>query len=82
MTDVPKIVPDKIATLAQTRFVSLYDLAYEDGSHYFDASRRQKDDLLACWASPRVWSTRLTSRPQTRSCVPCAARLPRRWVCM
>ena len=48
MTDVPKIVPDKIATLAQTRFVSLYDLAYEDGSHYFDASRRQKDDLLAC----------------------------------
>lgn len=46
--DVPHIVPDKIATLAQTRFVSLYDLEYDDGSHYFEASRRPKEDLLAC----------------------------------
>ena len=34
--------------LYHTRFVKLYDLEYDDGSHYFEASRREIDDLLAC----------------------------------
>lgn len=43
----PKIVPDAVRELAHTRFVKLYDLVYEDGSHYFEASRRECADLLA-----------------------------------
>ena len=33
--------------LYHTRFVKLYDLTYDDGAHYFEASRREQDDLLA-----------------------------------
>ena len=45
--ETPNILPEATATLAGTRFLSLYDLAYDDGSHYFETSRRQRDDLLA-----------------------------------
>ena len=37
----------KVSELYGTRFVKLYDLAYDDGSHYFEASRREADELLA-----------------------------------
>lgn len=37
----------QVHDLATTRFVSLYDLEYPDGSHYFDASRRAAGELLA-----------------------------------
>lgn len=37
----------QVTALAETRFVKLYDLAYPDGAHYFEASRRPADDLLA-----------------------------------
>ena len=45
--ETPQIVPGEVRELAHTRFVKLYDLAYEDGAHYFAASRRERDDLLA-----------------------------------
>ena len=37
---------DRIETLYGTRFLSLYDLQYAEGKHYFEASRRGKDDLV------------------------------------
>ena len=37
----------QVNELYGTRFVKLYDLAYDDGSHYFEASRREARDLLA-----------------------------------
>ena len=37
----------QVAELYGTRFIKLYDLAYEDGYHYFEASRREADGLLA-----------------------------------
>ena len=45
--DEPRIVADEVRELAHTRYVKLYDLAYEGGGHYFAASRREQDDLLA-----------------------------------
>ena len=36
-----------IETLYGTRFLSLYDLQYEEGKHYFVASRRKDADLVA-----------------------------------
>ena len=43
----PIIRADQTRTLADARFIKLYDLAYEDGRHYFEASRREAHDLLA-----------------------------------
>lgn len=37
----------QVTELYGTRFVKLYDLEFEDGYHYFEASRREADDLLA-----------------------------------
>jgi len=38
---------DQIETLYDNRFLKLYDLKYAQGKHYFEASRRNKDDLVA-----------------------------------
>ena len=38
---------EKIETLFDTRFIHVYDLQYEEGKHYYDASRRHLDDLAA-----------------------------------
>jgi ADP-ribose pyrophosphatase len=43
----PIITEDKVETLLDARFIRLYDLQYEKGRHYFDASRRKKSDLVA-----------------------------------
>lgn len=45
--EAPKLTRDTTETLLETRFISLYDLQYAPGKHYFDASRRKKDDLVA-----------------------------------
>lgn len=37
----------QVETLAETRFIRLYDLVYPHGQHYFEASRRPKVSLLA-----------------------------------
>ncbi len=34
-------------TLLKTPYINVYDLVYEDGLHYYDASRREKEDLAA-----------------------------------
>lgn len=44
---MPDINKPQVNTLAYTKFVKLYELAYEDGMRYVDASRREPQDLLA-----------------------------------
>ena len=41
-----EIRKDQIEVLHGTRFLSLYDLQYAEGRHYFIASRRKKEDLV------------------------------------
>ncbi len=38
---------DKIETLYESRFLKCYDLQYAEGKHYYAASRRAKEDLVA-----------------------------------
>ncbi len=37
----------EIKTLYESKFIKLYDIQYEAGAHYYSASRRERDDLLA-----------------------------------
>ena len=37
---------ERIETLWETKFLKCYDLQYAEGKHYFEASRREKDDLV------------------------------------
>ncbi|GHV97815.1 DNA mismatch repair protein MutT [Lactobacillus nasalidis] len=43
----PKISRGQSKLLADTKYVKLYDLAYQNGVHYYDASRRDADRLFA-----------------------------------
>ena len=47
MTDRPEINKQNIETLLETRFVKVYDLQYAPGKHYYDATRRDKEELVA-----------------------------------
>ncbi|MBO7401496.1 MAG: NUDIX domain-containing protein, partial [Lachnospiraceae bacterium] len=44
--DMDEINRENIETLYESRFLRLYDLKYAEGKHYYDASRREKDDLV------------------------------------
>ena len=37
---------DRIETLYETKFLNIYDLNYQDGKHYYEASRRNREDLV------------------------------------
>lgn len=41
------IKKENIKTLFDTKFIHVYDLQYEEGRHYYDASRRKLSDLMA-----------------------------------
>jgi len=41
-----EIRKDRIETLYKTRFLNMYDLQYAEGRHYFEASRRNSEDLV------------------------------------
>ena len=41
---IPK---DKIETMFDAKFVRVYDLQYKEGKHYYNASRRKAEDLVA-----------------------------------
>ena len=41
-----KISKDRIETLFETRFLKYYDLQYAENRHYYEASRRDRDDLV------------------------------------
>ena len=38
---------ERIETLYESRFLRCYDLQYAEGKHYYEASRREKEDLVA-----------------------------------
>ena len=41
-----KINKDRIETLYESRFLRCYDLQHAEGQHYYEASRREKSDLV------------------------------------
>lgn len=43
----PEIKREHVETLFESRFIKVYDLQYEEGRHYYDASRRPLDELPA-----------------------------------
>ena len=45
--DEPIIDRSKVKKLLETPYIRVYELAYEDGTRYLDASRRKADRLLA-----------------------------------
>ena len=46
------IEKDRIETLYGSRFLKCYDLRYAEGKHYYEASRREKDELVAVMSDP------------------------------
>lgn len=42
-----KIEKENIVTVLRTKFLSLLDLQYAPGKHYFSATRRTADDIVA-----------------------------------
>lgn len=43
----PEIKKENIKPLFESRFIKVFDLQYEEGKHYFDATRRSVDNLMA-----------------------------------
>lgn len=43
----PEITKDKVKTIYENKFLKVFDLQYEEGKHYFDATRRSLDDIAA-----------------------------------
>lgn len=43
----PKIEKDMVKPLHETKFLNLYDLQYAEGAHYFSASRRSAENIVA-----------------------------------
>ena len=41
------ITQEQVKEVYGSRFVKVYDLQYEQGKHYFDATRREKEELAA-----------------------------------
>ena len=47
MENRPIIKKEQVETVYDSRFIKVFDLQYEPGKHYFDATRRAKDNLAA-----------------------------------
>lgn len=43
----PEIKKEQVKPLFESRFIKVYDLQYAEGKHYYDATRRPADDLMA-----------------------------------
>ena len=43
----PKITKEKVKTIMDEKFLRVFDLQYDEGRHYFDATRRGFDDIVA-----------------------------------
>jgi ADP-ribose pyrophosphatase len=59
------IKKEQVETLIDKKFVRLYDLQYGAGKHYYDASRRAADDLVAVKSEEEF----LTMLPDAVSCI-------------
>jgi len=47
MKEKPIIRKENVTTLLDTKFIKVFDLNYAPGRHYYDATRRDLDNLLA-----------------------------------
>lgn len=47
MSERPEIKKENVETLLETRFIKVFDLQYAPGKHYYDATRRELDDIIA-----------------------------------
>ena len=45
--ETPKIEREMVKPLLETRFIKVFDLQYEEGKHYYDATRRDAENLIA-----------------------------------
>lgn len=43
----PEIKKEAVKPLFESKFIKVFDLQYEEGKHYFDATRRPLDNLMA-----------------------------------
>ena len=43
----PVISKDNVETILDKKFIRVFDLQYAEGRHYFDATRRALDDIVA-----------------------------------
>ena len=43
----PVIRKENVVSLFESRFIKVFDLQYEEGKHYYDASRRSLEKLMA-----------------------------------
>lgn len=43
----PVLRPENVTDCFESRFIKVFDLSYEPGKHYFNATRRKKEDLTA-----------------------------------
>ena len=43
----PDITQDKIVTLCDKKFLKFFDIQYAEGRHYFEATRRSRENLVA-----------------------------------
>ena len=43
----PEIKKENVKPLFESRFIRVFDLQYEEGKHYLDATRRTADNLMA-----------------------------------
>ncbi len=44
---IPNITKDCVETIIDKKFIRVFDLQYEEGRHYFDATRRSVEKLVA-----------------------------------
>lgn len=49
--NTPDFSKENIKPLFESKFIRVFDLQYAEGKHYYDATRRTADDLVA--AKPR-----------------------------
>lgn len=47
MENKPLIKKEQVETVYDSRFIKVFDLQYKPGKHYFDATRRTKENLAA-----------------------------------
>ena len=43
----PVIAKEKVEEVLDKKFIRVFDLKYEEGRHYFDATRRPLEDIAA-----------------------------------
>lgn len=61
----PVIKKENITPLFESKFIKVFDLEYEEGKHYYDATRRPLDKLMAIKTDGEF----KTSLPDAVSCV-------------